>query len=666
MNATATPPVATAWHARAEDLADWALARFFVRRDRYGGYKDDGSKTAHPGAGSKPGAVNHGVLLRHFRATCAANVIGAYHLTPTDGVSQGRTAAGDIDAHDEEEKTEAVFERNRRYAEHAYFNLAAIGFRPLLTTWGGGSFHLEVLFDADVPGPLLHAFGAWVVSDAKEFGFEKPVESFPKQDHVAADKYGNWLRMVGRHHSRDVWASVFDGVNWLEGEDAVAHVLTLTGDPPDLIPAAPHPAAVPPPSPPGTNEKVHRPASYGERPDVFQEYKPTLADVVGWLERAGHTATRRTPDRVDFTRAGKHSGESFNVKVINGAPVTFCFSTNAGLPDLKGIGPVQLRCHLEYGSIDTAAMAKLAAVLKEELGWPKTPKTKVAPATVTGDGQQSGAQIILAHFRELYAPVFKIGTAIHCGDGSVMPMGEACALCDSRLIDRLEQATDAARYVGRNGEPGQVKRTALPGFFKTWAKVAWGDLLRSLPDEDGAELGDRGPAREEFRRLVRDAMLTQVVLGESLKDKGRTQAPSQTERRSLIDWCHKFAKVGPWKSIRSYRCWCKAEIIRGELLLRVAVRHELFGQLKADRRLCQMGQNTFTRRVEGYGIGRTSRSDRPEGQSAVVFDAAFLTDLLDGIPDEPEQQTAPPGNLADSESPSGLWWGDQNSEGEPE
>ena len=247
------------------------------------------------------------------------------------------------------------------------------------------------------------------------------------------------------------------------------------------------------------------------------------------------------------------------------------------------------------------------------------------------DGPSTGAQVIRAHFQELYRPVFKDGTAIHCADGAVVPMGEACALGDSELIARLARASDAPRYAGKNGQQGDVKTAGLPTFLRTWVKIAWGDLLRGLPIEDAADLGAAAPARDEFHRLVRDAMLSQLALGEIVGKTDRDRGPTQVERCSLIDWCAKFARGGPWKSIRSYRCWCKSERAEGgPVVLRVAVRHELFAQLKADRRLCEMGANAFTRRAQKYDVGRSSRADRPEGKSAVVLDQSFVDDLLAG------------------------------------
>jgi hypothetical protein len=45
---------------------------------------------------------------------------------------------------------------------------------------------------------------------------------------------GNWLRLPGRHRTRDYWCLVWDGSAWLAGAVAFEHVLSLTGDSPGL------------------------------------------------------------------------------------------------------------------------------------------------------------------------------------------------------------------------------------------------------------------------------------------------------------------------------------------------------------------------------------------------------------------------------------------------
>jgi hypothetical protein len=268
------------------------------------------------------------------------------------------------------------------------------------------------------------------------------------------------------------------------------------------------------------------------------------------------------------------------------------------------------------------------------------PAAREHPAADGDDAEADGPNgvvMIQDYFRNLYQPDFRRGTAIHSARGGFVQMNEACAVPDSDLIEQLTTAADAPSYKG-----GGINRNALPTFFKNWAKVAWGDLLRALPEEDQVPLsGASGGtvAGDEFRRLVTDAMLTEIQLGDVLGADGG----ARVERRSLIDWCYRFAKPGPWRSIRSKRCWCKTHVLGdGQIVLKVAVRVELFTQIKADRLLCGLGQNTFSRRAERYGVGASTRADRPEGQAAVVLADDFVNDLIAGLPDD-DTEAADPG-----------------------
>lgn len=296
-------------------------------------------------------------------------------------------------------------------------------------------------------------------------------------------------------------------------------------------------------------------------------------------------------------------------------------------------------CDIKWSSFKSGGGITIATIFKSarDAGW-KPPRSNAAITTSvagkaeanaandSGDGSVHGVSIILDYFRERYRPVFRRGNSICCIDGADIPMGVACAVPDSALIERLAAAVDAPKYPG-----GSIKRNGLPGFFKNWCRVAWGDLLATLPDEDTAELAEDAPAREVFRRLVRDAMLSEIALGDSIHNKG----VNRVEKRSLIDWCEKFAKTGPWRSIRSKKCWCKLEqLADGELILKVAIRHELFAQLHADKRLCELCPNRFSRRAARYGVGKSTRADRPGGQAVVVLDQEFVADLIGSIDEE--------------------------------
>lgn len=265
---------------------------------------------------------------------------------------------------------------------------------------------------------------------------------------------------------------------------------------------------------------------------------------------------------------------------------------------------------------------------------PGRPATKTsAPAPPIkercGELRQPPAEIILEYFRETHRPVFRRGTSIHTAAGEDVQMNVACALPTTELIDRLASAEDAPTYKGKNPE---INRNALPGFFRTWARVAWGDMLKTLPEEDTAHLGADAPAAETFRQLMRELLTTSVTLGDEIK--GSTVI--HTERRTLLSWCQKFAKTGIWKDIRSLCCWCKLQPHGdgGEVKLLVALRHELINQLHGDRRLKELGAKRFSRLCAKYGVGRATETERPYGHRAIVLDPGFLDDLVSGLPIE--------------------------------
>ncbi len=254
-----------------------------------------------------------------------------------------------------------------------------------------------------------------------------------------------------------------------------------------------------------------------------------------------------------------------------------------------------------------------------------------APPPVSPEGHaqsECAVAIILVYLRGRYHPTFKRGNIVYSG-GREVGMQEACAVPTSQLIDRLADAEDAPRR--RLGEDLIVNRSALPGFFRKWAPVAWGDLLDGLPVEDDADEAGIVEAADDLRRMVRDAMLSEVVLGNVVG------GATDVERRSLIGWCVRFARPGPWRSIRSKLCWVKfAELEDGEVQLMVAIRQGVFAQLKADRRLIALTENTFARRCERYGVGTSNRDNRPHGHSAVLLATDFLDDLTAGLAGDDE------------------------------
>jgi hypothetical protein len=251
-----TSKCAPAWVAAARDLARWGWGRLVNRTDVWGGYvapaERDRVVTGRGGTARKlgpsitrPARANRGkvlltpaVLDRHFRALAAEHVIG---LHTTSAANTSLWGAIDIDHHGEGGPSP---ERNHAAALAWYQKLLGLGFRPLLTDSNGtGGYHLRTLFRCPVPTAKVYQFLLWLSRDHAALGLPNRPETFPKQPHLAPGRYGNWLRVPGRHHSREHWSRVWDGERWLAGAAAAGFILQLTGDLPDLIPAG---AAAPP------------------------------------------------------------------------------------------------------------------------------------------------------------------------------------------------------------------------------------------------------------------------------------------------------------------------------------------------------------------------------------------------------------------------------------
>src|SRR5262249_19780594 len=92
-------------------------------------------------------------------------------------------------------------------------------------------------------GRLL-AFLRALAADHAAFGLPERPETFPKSASIrhTTAKCGSWLRLPGKHHTRDEWSRVWDGKRWLAGTAAIDFILARGGAPPDLR-AGPPPAA---------------------------------------------------------------------------------------------------------------------------------------------------------------------------------------------------------------------------------------------------------------------------------------------------------------------------------------------------------------------------------------------------------------------------------------
>jgi len=243
-----------AWRRRAPDLADWAYRRLVNRTDAYGAYTPI-ERRGQPGRDGRPvpstytakRALNSAALCRHFYGARHDHVLGL-HSTSTGQTC--RWGAFDVDRHGDDidpQQTQAM-------SMWLYDDCVRRGFHPLLTTSNGrGGFHLRVLLREPVPCRDLHAMLGAIAQANGYIG-----EQYPKQAAIKDGGFGNWLRLPGRHHTRDHWSEVWDGSSWLSGEAAVEMLLTFDGDDPRLVPAAP------PPPHPAVKATAPRPRHFGQ------------------------------------------------------------------------------------------------------------------------------------------------------------------------------------------------------------------------------------------------------------------------------------------------------------------------------------------------------------------------------------------------------------------
>jgi hypothetical protein len=226
-------------------------------------------------------------------------------------------------------------------------------------------------------------------------------------------------------------------------------------------------------------------------------------------------------------------------------------------------------------------------------------------------------QLILAYLRERYQPVYREASAIYSGRlGELVRPSEACNAPTYPLLQQLAFASDAPR-----SEYG-VRLAEIARLFRTWAAVAWQDLLAELPIEpDAAEVSPR--AAEHFGRRLTAALVTIVAFGHRYDGKDGGER-TDTQRRALVEWAEMWAKKpGVWNDLRSYRMWSKKGAAGR---LEIALRVELFDQVGM-RDLARLTQRQFDDLVELYGYGQGGRAG---GKRAAILNPDYVAWVRSG------------------------------------
>jgi hypothetical protein len=226
------------WRQRSGDLAEWTMSHLVNRTDVWGRYLSLKQRKTEFGlantAITAPFREERGKvfldatsLKKHFKTREVGGVLGL-HSTSADLTS--RWLAIDIDLHDEDDLS-ASPQQNFVAAQGWHKQLMELGCDPLLLDSNGkGGFHLLTIFAEPLETKSVNRFGKQLIADFERRGLDQEPEVFPNSP--TWDHYGSWLRLVGRHHTRDHYTRVFndepwaEGENlWLEGHDAIDRIL---------------------------------------------------------------------------------------------------------------------------------------------------------------------------------------------------------------------------------------------------------------------------------------------------------------------------------------------------------------------------------------------------------------------------------------------------------
>ena len=236
--------IADEWSERANELAEWTMSRLVNRTDVWGRYirrkvgEDSVTQVVTAPFRDERGKVflDHDSLRKHFRTRLPTGQLGL-HSASSDLTS--RWLGIDIDLHDRDEEWGVTAEANLAAALGWREAMVERGLDPLLLdSNGAGGFHLLAIFSEPMGTASVHTFGANLVADFERRGLDHKPEVFP--DKPTWDRYGDWLRLLGRHHTRPHFTRVWNDephaeMKWLEGSDAIDRILATRPASPAIL-----------------------------------------------------------------------------------------------------------------------------------------------------------------------------------------------------------------------------------------------------------------------------------------------------------------------------------------------------------------------------------------------------------------------------------------------
>lgn len=234
--------IADEWRERADELASWVMTHLVNRTDVWGRYvrrkDDDSTRAVTAPFRDERGKVSldHDSLRKHFRRTGPSGQLGI-HTGSRDRTS--RWMAIDIDRHDPDDAFAVSAEGNLAAALGWRQVLVDHGLDPVLMDSNGiGGLHLLVVFAEPMSTTTVTQYATKLVSDYEQRGLDTRPEVFPGKP--GAQRYGDWLRLPGRHHTRPHFTRVWNDepqaeTRWLAGGDAIDRLLATRPAPAELL-----------------------------------------------------------------------------------------------------------------------------------------------------------------------------------------------------------------------------------------------------------------------------------------------------------------------------------------------------------------------------------------------------------------------------------------------
>ncbi len=232
--------IAGEWRSYSRELAGWAMQNLVNRRDVWGKYtgKTDGDyKAVTAPFREERGKIQLELssLEKHFKARNRRALLG---LHSTSSSYSSKWMVIDLDQHDDGDASQ-VAASNYVAATTWLRTLQQYGFDPVLMDSNGrGGFHLLLLLAEPMDTRLVHAFAEKLTANFAKLGVDEQPEIFPGQGR--SRRYGNWLRLPGRHHTHPHYTRVYnddgwDEDKWLDGEEAIQRLLQTVPAPVPLL-----------------------------------------------------------------------------------------------------------------------------------------------------------------------------------------------------------------------------------------------------------------------------------------------------------------------------------------------------------------------------------------------------------------------------------------------